>query len=126
MAALLYAMIFMYGCTLAWVGLGAGVGAGTYKYIHGGVEKNYTMNFGAAWEAVNTALSNQYISVTKSSNEDFRGRIEAVRMDGKKVTVRFRDNMHGLISINIRIGFFGSYEDSVKLHEEISEVAGLK
>jgi hypothetical protein len=125
LAVLLLAVVFLNGCTVALVGIGAGLGAGTYRYIQGSVEKDYALPYATVWDAVNTALANHYMSVTDSSNEGFRGRIEAVRRDGKKANIQLQDKMQGLVSVSVRIGIVGIRTDAEKLHEEIRDVAGL-
>jgi hypothetical protein len=118
-------MIFLFGCELALVGLGAGLGVGTYKYIEGSVEKDYPIAYNSAWDATNTALANLYISVTNSVNEGTKGTIQAVRKDGIKVTITLKDRGQGVTTISIRVGFFGNIKDAERIHEEIKTVAGL-
>lgn len=125
LVALLSATIFLYGCALAWVGAGAGLGVGTYKYIEGSVEKDYPIAYNIAWDTTNTALANLYMSVSNSVNEGTKGKIEAVRKDSVKITIKFDDKGQGVTTINIRVGFFGNRKDAERIHEEISAVAGL-
>jgi hypothetical protein len=126
LAALLSAIIFLYGCALAWVGVGAGLGVGTYRYIEGGVERDYPLAYNSVWDETNTALANLYISVTDSISDGVKGKIEAVRRDGKKVTIKLRDMGQNVTTVNIRVGFLGSRKDAERIHEEISAIAGLK
>jgi hypothetical protein len=123
---LLSLLIFISGCALAWFGLGAGIGVGTYRYVDGALERDYAISYDEAWEATNTALANKYISVMDSMNEGHRGKINAIRKDGTKITIKLRDKLDNVTSIKIRVGFLGSGRDAEKIHEEISSVAGLK
>ncbi len=123
---LLSAMIFFYGCALAWLGVGAGLGVGAYKYIQGSVERDYPLEFGSAWEVTNTALANRYISVTNSVNEGLKGKIEALQRNGKIVIINLRYLKEDTTTVNIRVGFFGSYEEAEIIHEEIKSVAELE
>ena len=118
--------VFLYGCALAWFGVGAGIGAGTYRYIQGNVERDYRLSFDSAWEITNDALANRYISVTDSLNEGIKGTIEALQRDGKKVTIKLHEKGPKLTTITIRVGLLGSIKDAESIHEEIKNKAGLE
>ncbi|MEF9425737.1 MAG: DUF3568 domain-containing protein [Candidatus Mariimomonas ferrooxydans] len=126
LAALLSAIVFLYGCALALLGIGAGIGVGAYRYIEGGLERDYSLEYNSAWDATNTALANLSISVSDSVNKGVKGQIEAIRSDGKKIIIKLRDRGQNVTTINIRVGFLGSRKESERIHEEISAVAGLK
>ncbi len=126
LAVLLSATVFLYGCTLALLGIGTGIGVGAYRYIEGGLERDYSLEYNSAWDATNTALANLYISVSDSVNKGVKGQIEAVRSDGKKIMIKLRDRGRNVTTINIRVGFFGSSKAAERIHEEISTAAGLK
>ncbi len=126
LAVLLSAMVFLYGCTLALLGIGTGIGVGAYRYIDGDLERDYSLEYNSAWDATNTALANLYISVSDSVNKGVKGQIEAIRSDGKKIMIKLRDRGQNVTTINIRVGFFGSSKASERIHEEISTVARLK
>jgi hypothetical protein len=125
LVALLPGVIFLSGCAIAWLGAGAGLGVGAYRYVEGTLEADYSLTYDEAWEATNTALANLYISVTNSVNEGDKGKIEAIRKNGKHVIVNLQYKSPDITSINIRVGFFGSREDSERIHEEIRTVSGL-
>lgn len=126
LAVLLSTVLFLYGCAIAWIGVGAGLGVGAFRYIKGAVEKDYALDYGTAWEVTNTALANRDISVSNSMDEGVTGKIEGTRKDGKNVIIRLKFRQNKVTTINIRVGFWGSYRDAESLHEEISSVAGLK
>lgn len=124
---LLLSLTFLWGCAYAVIGaVGAGLGVGTYKYIEGSVEKDYPVAYNTAWDTTNTGLANLYMSVSNSVNEGTKGKIEAVRKDGVKVTIKLDDKGQSVTTINIRVGFFGNRKDAERIHEEISAVAGLQ
>lgn len=125
LVALLPGIILLSGCAIAWFGAGAGLGVGAYRYVEGTLEADYSLTYDEAWEATNTALTDLYISVTNSVNEGDKGKIEAIRKDGKHVIVKLHYKSPDVTSINIRVGFFGSREDSERIHEEIRSVSGL-
>lgn len=126
LAALLSAIIFLYGCALALVGAGAGLGVGTYSYIEGSVEKDYPLAYNSTWDAANTALANLFLSVANSVNEGTKGTIEAVQKDGTKVVLKLKDRGQNVTTVSVRVGFFGNRKNAERIHEEISAVGGLK
>jgi len=115
----------LYSCAPAWMGLGAGIGIGAYKYIEGNLERDYPLAYEKAWEITNEALANLRISITESIKEETWGKIEAVRRDGKVVIIKLEDKGQNVTSIGIRIGIFGDRVASEKIHEEIARIAGL-
>jgi len=117
---------FLYGCVLAWVGIGAGVGIGTYKYIEGRLVRSYHIAYSRAWEVTNSALENLQISISDSFDEGTRGKIEAVRKDGKKVSIKLKDMGQGVTEISVRVGILGDRPASEKIHDEIAAVAGVR
>ncbi len=125
---ILFIMILslLYSCAPAWIGLGAGIGIGTYKYIEGNLERDYPLAYTRAWDITNEALANMKISITNSLNEDAKGTIEAVRRDGKTVIIKLEDKGQRITSIGIRIGLFGDRIASEEIHNEIARIAGLK
>lgn len=124
---LLFLLTSLWGCAAVIGGVvGVGLGVGTYKYIEGSVEKDYPIAYNTAWDTTNTGLANLYMSVSNSVNEGTKGKIEAVRKDGVKVTIKLDDKGQSVTTINIRVGFFGNRKDAERIHEEISAVAGLQ
>lgn len=122
---LLLSLTFLWGCALAWIGVGAGAGVGGMKYVEGKVVKQYPLEFERAWDATNTALANLGISITGILNEEVTGDIEGVRRDGVKVYISVKDMGQKVTSIAIRVGTFGDRETAKKIHDEIAAVAGL-
>jgi len=123
--ALLSMFFFLSGCAAVLLGVGAGVGIGTYKFIEGNLIRDYPLTYARAWDATNAALENLRISITDSINEGAEGKIESVRKDGKKVTIVIKDKGQGVSSIEIRIGTFGDEQGSVKIHDEIASISGI-
>ena len=123
--ALLSMVFILSGCAAVLLGVGAGVGIGTYKFIEGNLIRDYPLTYARAWDATNTALENLRISVTDSINEGTEGKIESIRKDGKKVVIVIRDRGQGVSSIAIRIGTFGDETGSARIHDEIVSVSGI-
>lgn len=122
---LLCAISLLYGCAAVLIGVGAGVGIGAYKYIDGRLSREYPISYAKAWHSTNTALENKQISISNSINEGAKGTIEAVRKDGKKVTVVLKDRGQGVTSISVRVGLFGDRLEAEKIHDEIASVSGI-
>jgi hypothetical protein len=119
------ALFLLSGCVAALIGVGAGVGIASYKYIEGNLIRDYPLAYHQAWDATNRALENRLISITNSQDEGDKGTIEAVRKDGKKVTIKLTDKGQGVTSISVRVGTFGDRVDDLQVHEEIASVAGI-
>ena len=125
LAVLLTAVFFLSGCAAVLLGVGAGVGIGTYRYIEGNLERDYPVAYARAWDATNAALTKLKISVTSSNNEGMKGTIEAVRQDGSKVTVKLKDKGLKVTLITVRTGIVGDREAAENIHDEIAAQAGL-
>ena len=123
---LICSLSFLYGCALAWISVGAGVGIGAYKYIEGRLEREYPLSYSRAWDATNAALKNLEISISKSSNQKPKGSIDAVRKDGKQVAVSLKDRGQGVTTISVRVGLVGDKSSAEKVHDEIARVAGIR
>lgn len=118
---------FLYGCApAALMGVGAGVGIGAYKYIEGNLAREYPLTYARAWNATNRALENLRISISSSIDEKGRGKIEAVRKDGKKVMITLKKKGQGVTLISVRVGMLGDRLQAEKIHDEIISVSGLK
>lgn len=117
---------FLYGCAVAWLGVGAGVGIGTYKYIEGNLIGEYPLAYSRAWDATNEALENLKISITNSMNEASHGKIDAVRKDGKKVVITVKDKGLGVSSISVRVGILGDRVLAQKILDEIASLSGVQ
>jgi hypothetical protein len=123
---LICSISFLYGCALAWIGVGAGVGIGAYKYIEGRLEREYPLSYSRAWDATNSALQNLQISISNSTEGKTKGTIDAVRKDGKKVVVSLKDRGQGVTTISVRVGMFGDRSSAEKVHDEIASVSGVR
>lgn len=117
---------FLGGCAeVLLVGAGASMGVGTYMYVDGSLTVEYPLEYPRAWDTANMALERFQISITESTNDAGKGMIEAVRQDGKKVTVKLRDKGFNITSIGVRVGTFGDRMESQKIHNEIVSIAGI-
>lgn len=123
----LLAMVFsLSGCVAAWLAVGAGAGIGAYKYVEGSLSREYPLAYSRAWDATNSALANQQISISNSMDEGIKGDIDAVRRDGTKVVVKLEDRGQSVTTISVRVGILGDRSDAEKIHDEIASVAGIR
>ncbi len=122
---LLSSLIFFYGCAAVWLGVGAGVGIGAYKYVGDNLIREYPVAYTKAWDAANTALANLKIGVTSSVNDGTKGTIEAVQKDGAKVVVNLKDKGQKVTSISVRVGILGDRRSAEGIHNTIASEAGL-
>jgi hypothetical protein len=74
------------GCALLLVG--AAVGAGTVVYVRGELKSADEVSLSRAWSAAQNAMSELQFKVTSQEKDALAGKIEALRMDSTKVTVR--------------------------------------
>ncbi len=119
-------VISLSGCVAAWLAVGAGAGIGAYKYIDGSLSREYPLAYSRALDATNSALANLFISTTNSMDEGTNARIDAVRKDGTKVTVKLDDRGQGVTSISVRVGMIGNRDAAQVIHEEIATVSGIR
>jgi hypothetical protein len=126
LAALLSVLFFLYGCAEVLIlGAGAGLGVASYMYVDGRLAVDYPMSFDRAWNATNRALENSQISISSSMNEFGKGSIEAVRKDGKKVSIKVKDKGNSITMVAVRIGTMGDKTEAQKLHDKIAAAAGI-
>jgi hypothetical protein len=59
-------------------------------------------------------------------DEGTQGKIQAVRRDGTKVTVKLTDKGQGVTKISIRVGQLGDKSESETIHDEIASVSGIR
>jgi hypothetical protein len=122
---LVLSLTVLWGCELALIGVGAGIGAGTYKFIEGKLERQYPVEYAKAWDATNTALASLEISISGVLNEGIKGEIEGVTKDGTKIFISLKDMGQKVTSIGIRVGTFGNRSESERIHSEIAKTAGI-
>ena len=123
--ALMSLLFFAYGCELALIGVGAGAGIASYKFIEGRLIQEYPLDLDRAWNSTNKALESLKVSISDSIKGVGKGTINAVKEDGRKVRITFKVKGPGVTSIAIRVGGFGDRVEAMKIHEKIVSVAGI-
>lgn len=122
---LFFVLFVSYGCVPAALVVGAGVGAGAYKYIEGSLSRVYPVEYSKSLDFTNAALENLHVSLSDSSNDGTKGWIDGIKLDGQKVAVTIEDKGLKVTSINIRVGTFGNRDEAIRIHDEIAKIAGL-
>ena len=123
MVLLLCSLSVLYGCAAAWF-VGGGVAAlGGYRWVEGRLSRDYPIAYSVAWDVANRALINLEISISNSMDEGKKGRIEAVRKDGKKITLILKDRGLGITNIIVVVGLFSDRESAEKVHDEILSIS---
>jgi len=119
MVILLCSLSVLYGCAAAWF-VGGGIATlGGYRWVEGRLSRDYPIAYSTAWDVANRALINLDISISNSMDEGNKGRIEAVRRDGKKITLILKDKGMGITNIIVVVGLFSDRESAEKVHDEI-------
>ncbi len=123
----LIAMAFcLSGCAAALLAVGAGAGIGGYKFYEGSLSRDYPIAYARAIDATNSALENHQISVSNSMDEGTVAKIDAVRRDGTKVSLKIKDRGQGVTKISIRVGMLGDRSAAEKIHDQIAAVSGIR
>jgi uncharacterized lipoprotein len=123
---LISTLFILYGCAeVLLVGVGAGLGVTSYMYVDGRLAVEYPLDYDRAWNSTRRALDNSQVSISSSTNENGVGMFDAVRKDGKKVSVKLAKKGNGITVIAIRVGTLGDRDEAQKLHNEIVAIAGI-
>lgn len=107
------------GCAVAVLATGAGLGAGTYAWLKGELQRTYPATYDAVWNASSDALQSLEMPVVSEQRDALKGTIMAKRADGSDVRVDVKYLTDKTTQVGIRIGLFGDRADSARIHETI-------
>ena len=107
------------GCWFAVAAVGAGVGAGTYRFIRGQLEVAYPSEYQETWSAALAALESLEMRKKSANKDAFGGTIEAARADGTGIKIVVTPITSASTSVKIRVGFFGNRAMSEMIADEI-------
>ena len=107
------------GCWFAVAAVGAGVGAGTYRFIRGQLEVAYPSEYQETWSATLAALESLEMRKKSANKDAFGGTIEAARADGTGIKIVVTPITSASTSVKIRVGFFGNRAMSEMIADEI-------
>ncbi len=116
---LILGLMLLPGCTLFWVGAGAGGGVGTYAYVTGELKREYHASLNRTWAATVQALKALELRIEETQKDQLGGKIEARRGDGEAVKVALEPTAHKSTVVRIRVGFFGDRGASERIGKAI-------
>ena len=106
------------GCVVAAVGVGAG---GTVAYVMGDLEAVEAKDLDAVYEAVEKALGELELNVTKKTKDAMSAVIVARDAQDKKITISLSATTEETTKLSIRVGVFGSKTKSRLIYQKIRD-----
>ncbi len=109
--------VFIQGCVVAAVG----VGAGTVAYVRGDLQTVESKSLDDVYEATEKAIKELGLNVTKKTKDAMSATIVARDAQDKKITIKLSATTEETTKLSIRIGVFGSETKSRRICEEIKK-----
>ena len=109
--------VFIQGCVVAAVG----VGAGTVAYVRGDLQTVESKSLDDVYEAAEKAIKELGLNVTKKTKDAMSATIVARDAQDKKITIKLSASTEETTKLSIRIGVFGSETKSRRIYEEIKK-----
>ena len=94
-------------------------GTGTYAYLSGNLSWTYPTDMERTWEATLRALEGIDLRIQEKTLDGLGGRIVALRADETKVRIRLKPETTRATTVLVKIGTFGSQEQSENVHRAI-------
>jgi len=113
------------GCYTTTVGGGPSVMAGTYSYITRDLEVIYGIPLADVWPRALATVESLQLHIDKQYIDGLGGDIAARRADGTPVRVLLKPKGEYSTSISVRVGDFGSREQSERVHRTIRKQLGV-
>ena len=121
-AALLLLSFWIFaGC--AAVIVGAGVGAGTYTYIKGELNRSYQVKFAEALNVCISILNDLNQPIIEKTTDGEKTTIKTQKKDGTPQTINIAIESIEWTQVSVRTGVFGYWKRGVseQFHEFIAE-----
>jgi len=118
-------LAFCSGCIAAAVVAGAGAGVGTYSYIKGELQATYAEPLQKIWPKTVAAVESLQLTVDSKQMDALGGTINARRADGTEVKVQLKPAGDRSTIVGVRVGIFGSKEQSERIHAAIRRELGV-
>jgi len=121
-AALLLLSFWIFaGC--AAVIVGAGVGAGTYTYIKGELNRSYQVKFAEALNVCISILNDLNQPIIEKTTDGEKTTIKTQKKDGTPQTINIAIESIEWTQVSVRTGMFGYWKRGVseQFHEFIAE-----
>ena len=118
---LLLSAFSLYGCAVALVGVGAGVGAAAY--FNGKLTKTYQSEYHDTVRASSTTLEELKIPKTETISDELKTEIKARRPDGTPVAIEIIKIEKDLTQVSVRTGSLGVWDKRVseQIHGYINQ-----
>jgi len=95
------------------------VGTGTYSYAARALSWTYPIPLETAWQATLRAVEELNLRADSKTLDGLGGRITAIRADGTNIHIRLKPETTRTTTISVRVGMFGSQEQSENIHKTI-------
>ena len=118
-------LIGLSACSRKWAVIGAAaaaVGAGTYYYVKGDLERNYEAPMDKTWEATIKSIEELKLTVESQKHDARSGVIKGKMADEKGFEINLKRMGENLTEVGIRIGTFGDRVRSEAIHNKIHSV----
>ncbi len=118
--------VLLGGCALVWMGAGAGLGIGGYKYFQGQLEIIYKgTTYERVYEVSKQALKQLDITLVKLEKDPIEAKLVAKRPDGEKVVIKIKNLPTGDVWVGIRVGLLGDRMASELIKVRIDRLLGV-
>ena len=120
-AVLLLSIWLLAGC--AAVIIGAGVGAGTYSYIKGDLQRSYQVKFDKALNVCISILEDLDQPIIEKTTDGEKTTITTKRKDGSPQTIKIAIESIERTQVSVRTGVVGYWKRDVsqQFHDFIAE-----
>ena len=121
-AVLCCLLIGLSACSRKWAVIGAAaaaVGAGTYYYVKGDLERNYEAPMDKTWEATIKSIEELKLTVESQNHDALSGVIKGKMADEKGFEINLKRIGENLTEVGVRIGTFGDRVRSEAIHNKI-------
>jgi hypothetical protein len=109
------------GCAAAVVGGAAmGVGSGTYYFMNGNLQADYSQSFDATWEACQKTVADLHglnVLPDKKIGEAWM----TTTINGEKVKIAVTYKARNLTTVAVRVGIFGNERSSRFIQDKIGD-----
>ncbi len=115
---LMWCGLFIVSCT---VHPREPVGTGTFSRVTGRLAWTYPVDIHTAWSATLRALDKLEIQIQDKAIDGLGGMIQAQRADQTNVSIKLEPVSKLASRVSIKIGAFGSREQSENIHDRIRQ-----
>ncbi len=120
------AVMFSSGCTIFWLGAGAGFGVAGYKFVSGELTVTYVAPYERVWTATVGAVKFLSIKIDKIKKDHINGYLKGKKADGRTVVIKVENKPSNRVDVKIKIGVFGDEEASLVIKRAIDRRLGIR